>query len=85
MAWLLYSDDDLVVRPWALRQFLLALDPDAHAFTLGANDVGPRFRGARNEARVARGSCRRALQGSRVFVLWHSQPTWSSRLRIMRP
>jgi hypothetical protein len=81
--WLLYSDDDLVVRPALLQRFLRFFDPHM-AIVMGANKAGAKFRGARNGARVARGSCLArdgevargcAAQLDPAFGFTHSDPT----------
>jgi hypothetical protein len=44
--WLMYSDDDLFVRPRVLQAFLSNFDHDL-PLILGANNAAPRFRGSK--------------------------------------
>jgi len=68
--WVLYSDDDLWVRPLTLQRFLANFNATREV-VLGANRAGARLRDARSQARAARAHCGRTLaqQGACVGTL----------------
>ena len=77
--WLMYSDDDVFVRPFALAAFLANFDHDK-PLVLGANAVAPRFRG-RTVQVSACGGWRGAEGGPPARAACPSRPdAWRPRL-----